>query len=190
MVNFVDHFYYDPSSPSCIRRKLPVLVGRLKTSVKYAANTEVGHLSSDGYWVTSLNWEDFDVHNIVYLLHNPTIPSNWEVDHIDGNNSNNLIENLRCVPHDINCRNRSMYSTNSTGVTGVCWIEKVNIGHPLKMLYAVAQCRSLEGKVVGRCFSVKKYGLMPAFKRACDCRADMIASLNAQGADYTDRHGK
>lgn len=41
------------------------------------------------------------------------------VDHIDGDTLHDRIENLRDVSHTINCQNRSMTSTNKTGVLGV-----------------------------------------------------------------------
>jgi hypothetical protein len=39
-------------------------------------------------------------------------------------------------------------------------------------------------------FSVKKLGLLPAFKAAVECRRKMIEELNGQGAGYTENHGK
>ena len=45
-------------------------------------------------------------------------------------------------------------------------------------------------RVCSKSFPVKKYGVLPAFKLAVDYREKMIAELNAQGAGYTENHGK
>lgn len=39
-------------------------------------------------------------------------------------------------------------------------------------------------------FSVLKLGLLPAFRDAVMYRRKMIEELNAQGAGYTENHGK
>jgi hypothetical protein len=38
-------------------------------------------------------------------------------------------------------------------------------------------------------FSISKLGNDEAFRQACEYRAKMIAELNEQGANYTERHG-
>lgn len=44
-------------------------------------------------------------HRIVYECFYGIIPENLEIDHIDGNHSNNKIENLRACTHKENCKN-------------------------------------------------------------------------------------
>ena len=44
-----------------------------------------------------------------------------EVDHINGNRSDNRIENLRDVSKSENLRNKAQYASNTSGVTGVHW---------------------------------------------------------------------
>ena len=45
------------------------------------------------------------------------------IDHIDGNTSNNSLDNLRVATHSENCRNRRMNSNNTTGVKGVHYVK-------------------------------------------------------------------
>jgi hypothetical protein len=45
------------------------------------------------------------------------------IDHKDGNPSNNKLDNLRDVPHVINCRNQKLYVTNTSGVKGVTLVK-------------------------------------------------------------------
>lgn len=62
-------------------------------------------------------------HRIVWLWHNGPIPEGFEIDHIDGDNRNNRIENLRAVPHVENLKNRAKLRTNTSGTTNVQWIS-------------------------------------------------------------------
>jgi len=43
---------------------------------------------------------------------------------------------------------------------------------------------------IGKLFSCKKLGIIPAFTRACEYRTDVIRRLNTEGADYSEKHGK
>ena len=45
------------------------------------------------------------VHNIVWEAFEYKIPVDKEIDHDDGDPSNNRLENLKCVPHKENCNN-------------------------------------------------------------------------------------
>lgn len=58
-------------------------------------------------------------HRIIWKIMNGCEPPD-QLDHIDRDATNNKWENLRDGT-DINPRNLTMYSTNTSGVTGVCW---------------------------------------------------------------------
>jgi hypothetical protein len=60
-------------------------------------------------------------HRIVWTLVNGPIPEGHVIDHIDGNPSNNKLENLRCVTPSINSRNSKLAVNNTSGVCGVSW---------------------------------------------------------------------
>jgi hypothetical protein len=71
-----------------------------------------------GYWQISFNGKIYKAHRIIFLMLNGYLPK--YIDHIDGNRSNNKIENLREASHIQNCFNRKIM-TNTTPAKGVVW---------------------------------------------------------------------
>lgn len=104
-----DYFYYDPSSPSCLRNKVS----------RRAARQDMvqGTLGNRGYWQVRLLGERFVQHRIVWELHFGPIPEGSVIDHIDRDKSNNRIENLRCTSQSSNMTNQPQ--RNSSGHKGV-----------------------------------------------------------------------
>lgn len=92
--------------------------------------------------------------------------------------------NLRWETRSQQSHNLRKMASNTSGFTGVVWSD---FNRP--QLYAVARWRSLTGKQMTKCFSVKKCGLLPAFAQACEYRKERIADLNEQGAEYSVSHG-
>ena len=98
----------------------------------------VGNLSPHGYFETKVNNKSVKVHRIIFLLAHGYLPEN--VDHIDGNRSNNHIENLRAATMAQNKYNQKLYKSNKSGVKGVYW-DKYNhkwaaqISHNKKVHY-------------------------------------------------------
>lgn len=63
------------------------------------------------------------------------------VDHINKDRSDNRKQNLRCCCRSENARNRGLYSTNTSGVTGVFydrergkWVASITYDHKRKLL--------------------------------------------------------
>jgi hypothetical protein len=67
--------------------------GDFITTSNYRINTEVGGVDRDGY----LTVNGVRVHRGVYETYLGEIPTGKEIDHIDSNNKNNAISNLRAV---------------------------------------------------------------------------------------------
>jgi HNH endonuclease len=71
----------------------------------YCGN-HAGFLDKRGVWRFVLNGITYQNHRVIYLLHHGSLDVSKVIDHIDGNNSNNRIENLREVILSINNKNR------------------------------------------------------------------------------------
>ena len=76
------------------------------------------------YYVVNVNKTDCLAHRVVWELFNRKLLRDDKVDHIDGDISNNHIQNLRVADMKINGRNKKMYATNTSGVTGVAYVER------------------------------------------------------------------
>jgi len=72
-----------------------------------------------GYLSGTIFGSFYRAHRIAWLYHYGTWPD--EIDHINGDTSDNRIENLRSVSHTENMRNCKLRKDNSSGVSGVNW---------------------------------------------------------------------
>ena len=87
---------------------------------RVAKGSLAGYICKDGYRKLVLDRVDYYVHRIVWLLSYGSWPEN-EIDHKDQNKLNNQVDNLRVVTSKTNCENKTRYSNNSSGYTGVFW---------------------------------------------------------------------
>lgn len=171
------YFYYDESSPSCLRWKI-------KHSRKVVKDSPVGTkvhraTGSPNCWALRLDGVRYQLHRVVFLLHNPSIELSGKViDHIDGNPFNNRIENLRLATHQENCKNLSIKSNNTSGITN---ISKVR--NPQGTEYWRSSIKH-NGKFISKCFSIDGHGDVAAKEMA----AEYLNYLK-QKYGYTDRHG-
>jgi hypothetical protein len=87
---------------------------------------EVGQVAGcfhkgSGYIHVKIKAKAYKAHRLVFLYHHGYMPEC--VDHIDGDKTNNKIENLRAATKEENCRNQKVRSTNKSGYKGVKWVE-------------------------------------------------------------------
>jgi hypothetical protein len=89
---------------------------------------ESGNLSPDGYRVVCFKKrKSLKAHRIIWCLRNGRWPlPGMEIDHRDGNRSNNRDGNLREVPGRGNCQNSALRSDSTSGHTGVNWAAYTN----------------------------------------------------------------
>lgn len=176
-------FYYDEDSPSGLRWK------RIYGKGSTAKIGDVVGSNDKGYWRVHALGSHYKAHKIVWALHNSfENQDGLHIDHIDGNPSNNRIENLRLVDPVLNARNKPMMKTNTSGVSGVCFqTVKTKAGNWIERY--VAGWRDLDGNARTKCFSVLKYGDELAQHLATEYRLHQIDLLNLMDAGYTDRHG-
>lgn len=71
------------------------------------------------YRIVRLDGVIYYAHRLIFKMINDFEPE--IVDHIDGNTTNNRIENLRSCTNQDNCKNARLSKTNTSGHTGVSW---------------------------------------------------------------------
>ena len=94
------------------------LVWKVTNSNRAQAGAVAGCFhKATGYIVVKVNGRLYRAHRLVWEIVRGECPA--EIDHIDGNRSNNRIENLRSVDRSGNNQNRGVQSNNTSGMTGV-----------------------------------------------------------------------
>jgi malate synthase len=110
------------------------------------------------------------------------------IDHLDGDPSNNRIENLRDVPQRVNMQNRKKFNRIEVDLpTGV------KVGNRNKfdeILGYAAQWYDMNGKLCAVYFGIREYHTLEAALAAAIARRDIeVNHLKDLGAAYTERHG-
>jgi hypothetical protein len=103
--------------------------GRITWKTKYCqkivVGAEAGVVDRYGYRIICVDGLKYFAHRIVWaFVHDAWPPS--ELDHRDGNPSNNSISNLRIAKRAQNLRNQGLKKTNSSGHKGVSWNKTFN----------------------------------------------------------------
>lgn len=93
--------------------------------------TVVGTLPDKGYIVITLFGVTYQAHRLAWLHYYGQFPDK-QIDHIDHNRTNNSITNLRETSLHTNMKNKSLYTTNTTGYSGVTahgasWLARVGV---------------------------------------------------------------
>jgi hypothetical protein len=86
-----------------------------------------GNIDRDGYLYFSIGKRKFKSHRLVWLYFNGEWP-NGEIDHIDGNPSNNALSNLRVTDRYGNTRNCKISALNTSGFKGVSKLSESKWG--------------------------------------------------------------
>jgi len=96
--------------------------GVLRWRVSPAGNVPQGGIAGcatgDGYWRVSILGHRYKAHRLIWLL----VAGHWpesEIDHINGNATDNRYTNLREAIRAENVRNTRMYRNNTSGFKGV-----------------------------------------------------------------------
>lgn len=88
---------------------------------KCQKDSPLGSLNNLGYLRVQFNKKRYYLHRVIWEMFNGEIPQGFEVDHIDGNPSNNLITNLRLLTHNQNLHSSRKLTRNTSGILGVSW---------------------------------------------------------------------
>lgn len=126
--------------------------GRLYWKIKPNKNVSCGSIAGgqrlDGYWRVRFKKKLYYQHRIIYEMFHGEMPDGCEIDHADGDPSNNDINNLRLCSHRENMINHKLRRDSSTGVTGVTVDRSRNkyVSH-------------IDGKFMGRFDSIEEAAL-------------------------------
>jgi hypothetical protein len=82
---------------------------------------KAGTLRKDGYIGIYVDKKYIFAHRAIWEMRNGAIPAGLVIDHIDGNRSNNRIDNLRVCTFQQNHFNRKPRPDNKSGFRGVSW---------------------------------------------------------------------
>lgn len=99
-----------------------------------------GTFDKDGYRVIKIDRKSYKAHRLAWLIVSGSWPV-YEIDHKDGNRSNNAWTNLREATHAQNSRNYKTPVNNTSGIKGVYWhkecrkwMAKITVNAKLKHL--------------------------------------------------------
>lgn len=84
-----------------------------------------GNKHHSGYIHIQVFGKCYNAHRLAWLYVYGEWPDD-EIDHVNGNPSDNRILNLRSVSHHENAQNRKLASHNTSGRTGVAWRKDTN----------------------------------------------------------------
>lgn len=110
------------------------------------------------YGQVKLNQISYMTHRICFMMHYGFLPI--EVDHINGDGTDNRAKNLRCANRQTNAMNMRKFKTNTSGITGVSWDKRnkkwysyikinqsmINLGRFTDKFEAICARKSAESK--------------------------------------------
>lgn len=185
----VDLYFYDETSPTFLRWNTDIFSGRYKNQKNVSKGDVAGGIGNSGYYQVRCHTKLVLVHRVIYELHFGEIPDNMFIDHIDGDRTNNKIDNLRLVERVSNARNCRLRKDSTSGKVGVNYCKnKQRSGN--YTYYWRSVWVDLDGKTYTKAFNISKYGDELAKFLAEEYRQNQIDLLNLQNAGYTQRHGK
>lgn len=98
--------------------------GRGESSQRWPVGSIAGNKTTGGYFLTSIDYHLYKLHRLIWLWHYGSLPEK-EIDHIDGNPSNNRIENLReATPGENRQNQKRARKNNKLGFQGVYKVKR------------------------------------------------------------------
>ena len=173
LIKWDEIFYYDESSPTCIRWKISpharINPGEVAGSLQFDKKGRPSRI------LLNYGRKCFVISRIVWILNFGNIPIGKVINHIDCNPHNNRIKNLELCSQRENM-NRSkvtkgqLQDNNQTGHNGV--FEEVKYSNNKEYHYFVAIYLNVDGKACRKRFSIGRYGVIPALHMALKFRIE------------------
>lgn len=108
-------FVFDPETG--------ILRNRITRHNKAKLGDVAGMPNSNGYLLVRVDRSVLRVHRIAWMLHYGS-DADGDIDHINGDRSDNRIENLRQATRSENLWNRGATKINTSGAKGVSWDKR------------------------------------------------------------------
>lgn len=105
----VEHFPSEAHCKSWNSRRAGAVAGTLR------------HGAGKAYVQIGISGRFFPAHRVAWLMVHDSFDESLEIDHINGDGTDNRLDNLRLVSHQENQKNLSRRTDNASGVTGVAW---------------------------------------------------------------------
>ncbi len=146
-------FHYDESDKS------KPLVRSVKRHYNANVGDRVGSKDGKGYLRVSIRGKSYAIHRLVFYYHNEFLPK--YVDHINGDFTDNRIENLREATSSENNCNARLSKNNSSGVKGVSmsngyWIAQImKDGKRLCLYHGKSKDEAINARLSAECIHGK-----------------------------------
>lgn len=96
-----------------------VLLWKEPTSNRVRKGDMAGRINNAGHLGVGIDGKRYQVHRLVWCMHNGPIPDGFEIDHVDEDKTNNRLGNLRLASRSQNMSNVSSHAHNTSGVKGI-----------------------------------------------------------------------
>ena len=139
-------------------------------NAKWADRPALTHVNPEGYLHGSIFGRLYRAHRVAFALHYGEWPQH-DVDHINGDRSDNRIANLRDVTNAQNHRNRALSKRNTTGASGVFFCPRKNVWRAMIRVQggrkkSLGHHSSMEAAVIARRAAESEFGYHPNHGRS------------------------
>jgi hypothetical protein len=122
-----------------------VFTWRVSPALGVPKGATAGSTHHTGYIFIRFKKRNYAAHRLAWFyVHGEWPPAGIDIDHANGDRSDNRIANLRLATRSQNCANRRRQINNTSGVTGVRklrgkWMARIKIGGEYQYLGVFAQ---------------------------------------------------